>query len=62
MFDNGEEIEVGPGDVVYTADGATHSIRDAGNGDLVMLAAVIFENKKNILNLLDVSNDNINLF
>ncbi|MEE0229293.1 MAG: cupin domain-containing protein [Peptococcaceae bacterium] len=43
--DNGEEIEVGPGDVVYTADGATHSIRDAGNGDLVMLAAVIFENK-----------------
>ncbi|MDO4280511.1 MAG: cupin domain-containing protein [Peptococcaceae bacterium] len=43
--DNGQEITVHPGDVVYTADGATHSIRDAGDGNLVMLACVIYENK-----------------
>lgn len=43
--DNGQEYEVTTGDVVYTADGASHSIRDAGNGDLVMLACVIYENK-----------------
>ena len=43
--DSGEEVAVTTGDVVYTADGATHSIRDAGDGDLVMLACVIYENK-----------------
>lgn len=43
--DNGEEIAVTTGDIVYTADGASHSIRDAGDGDLAMLACVIYENK-----------------
>lgn len=45
--DDGVEVAVAPGDVVYTADGASHSIRDAGDGDLVMLACVIYENKAN---------------
>lgn len=39
--DGGEEV------AVTTGDGATHSIRDAGDGDLVMLACVIYENKAN---------------
>ena len=43
--DDGKEVAVTTGDVVYTADGASHSIRDAGDGDLVMLACVIYENK-----------------
>ena len=43
--DDGKEVAVTTGDVVYTADGASHSIRDAGDGDLAMLACVIYENK-----------------
>lgn len=45
--DDGQEVVVTKGDMIYTADGASHSIRDAGEGNLVMLAAVIFENKAN---------------
>lgn len=47
VLDDGTEVAVSSGDVVYTADGASHSIRDAGDGDLVMLACVIYENKAN---------------
>lgn len=43
--DNGEEVELGAGDIVYTADGATHSIRNAGDEPMVMLATIVFENK-----------------
>ena len=45
VIDNGEAVEVTAGDIVYTADGASHSIRDAGEGELVMLACIIYENK-----------------
>ncbi len=43
--DNGEEYEVYPGDLVYTADGAHHSIQNNGTGVMKMVATVIFENK-----------------
>ena len=45
--DDGQEVAVHKGDMIYTADGASHSIRDAGEGNLVMLAVVIYENKAN---------------
>ncbi len=44
-IDDGKEVEVFPGDVIYTADGASHSITNTGDSDMVMLATVIFENK-----------------
>jgi mannose-6-phosphate isomerase-like protein (cupin superfamily) len=43
--DDGKDVEVGPGDIVYTADGASHSIRNIGDGPMVMLATIVFENK-----------------
>lgn len=43
--DNGQDVEVEAGDVVYTADGAQHSLKNIGDDPLVMVASVIFENK-----------------
>ena len=39
--DNGREVKVGPGDAVLTGGGAGHSIANAGEGSLVMMAAVL---------------------
>lgn len=43
-IDNGVAQEISTGDVLYTTDGASHGIRDAGNGDLVVLGCVLLEN------------------
>lgn len=43
--DNGYEQPVAAGDVLYTTDGGTHGIRDAGDGDLVVLGCVLLENR-----------------
>lgn len=39
--DNGEEKAVGPGFLVYTADGASHSLLNTGDEILELLAIVI---------------------
>lgn len=43
--DDGVEHPVSAGDVLYTTDGGTHGIRDAGAGDLVVLGCVLLENR-----------------
>lgn len=43
--DNGTPVDVGPGDLIYTADGAKHSITATGDKPMKMIATVIFENK-----------------
>lgn len=43
--DNGEEVIVEAGDVIYTADGAKHSIENIGDGELDFLAVVLFDEK-----------------
>lgn len=43
--DDGVEHPVSVGDVLYTTDGGTHGIRDAGAGDLVVLGCVLLENR-----------------
>ncbi len=44
-LDNGIAKDIAAGDVLYTSDGGTHGICDAGSGDLVVLAAVLLENR-----------------
>lgn len=44
-LDDGIAKDIAAGDVLYTTDGGTHGIRDAGNGDLVVLACVLLENR-----------------
>lgn len=39
--DNGVLHKIGPGDVVYTAGGETHSIRNIGNETAEMLAVIL---------------------
>ncbi|MDU7504884.1 MAG: cupin domain-containing protein, partial [Clostridia bacterium] len=41
--DNGTTVDVGPGDMIYTADGAKHSI--TANSPMKMIATVVYENK-----------------
>ena len=41
--DNGTEATVNPGDVTYTAPGQSHSITNTGDGDLVLVALILFE-------------------
>lgn len=41
--DNGEDVIVEAGDVIYTADGAKHSIKNIGNEPLDFLAVVLFD-------------------
>ena len=43
--DNGTPVSVEPGDVVYTADGATHSLTNTGDVPIEMVAVIIYENK-----------------
>lgn len=39
--DNGQIRQAGPGDVIYTADGDTHSIRNTGTEPAEMLAVIL---------------------
>ena len=41
MTDNGKEFPVEPGDAVLTGQGASHSIKNTGAGDLVVTAVII---------------------
>ncbi|WP_270940801.1 cupin domain-containing protein [Romboutsia lituseburensis] len=41
--DNGNITKVSKGDVIYTCDGATHSIENTGENDLEFIAIVINE-------------------
>jgi mannose-6-phosphate isomerase-like protein (cupin superfamily) len=41
--DDGAEVMLYPGDVTYTAPGQSHSIANAGDGDLVLAALILFE-------------------
>lgn len=45
IIDDGKEVEVGPGDMVYTADGSSHSVKTIGDEPMVMIATIVFENK-----------------
>jgi len=40
--DNGVKTAVGPGDVVFTADGERHSIENTGTVDLEFIALILF--------------------
>lgn len=39
---DGEEKEVGPGDVTFTPDGHSHSIENIGDTDLVIMGLIIY--------------------
>ncbi|HOW87033.1 MAG TPA: cupin domain-containing protein [Candidatus Omnitrophota bacterium] len=41
MTDGGKEFPVAAGDAILTGQGASHSIRNAGNEDLVVTAVII---------------------
>lgn len=43
--DNGTEVTCHAGDLIYTADGAHHSIKNSGDTVMKMIATVIYENK-----------------
>ena len=43
VVDNGTEVQVGPGDVVVTGNGASHSIRNEGDSDMEMIAVILTE-------------------
>jgi len=41
VVDNGKDVKVGPGDVVATGDGASHSIRNEGKAPLRFHAVIV---------------------
>jgi len=41
ITDNGEEIEVGPGDAILTGNSSSHAIRNSGETDLVLIAVIM---------------------
>jgi len=41
VVDDGKDVKVGPGDVVATGDGASHSIRNEGSVPLKMHAVIV---------------------
>ncbi len=41
VVDNGEECDVSAGDVIVTGDGASHSIRNAGDTPLKVIAVIV---------------------
>lgn len=43
--DNGKNIEVSEGDVIYTADGRVHSIENTGDKELEFIAVVLYDKK-----------------
>ena len=40
--DNGEEVRLEPGDMLYTGDGSSHSIRCDGDAPLEFLALILY--------------------
>jgi quercetin dioxygenase-like cupin family protein len=40
--DNGTEVVVGPGDVVFTKDGESHSLANTGDTTLELIALILF--------------------
>lgn len=44
VVDSGKEVEVGAGDAILTGKGASHSIRNTGNTDLLVTAIIILYN------------------
>lgn len=40
--DNGQEVVVGPGDVVFTKDGESHSITNNGTATLDFIALILY--------------------
>lgn len=41
VTDNGETIEIGPGDVMVTPDKSSHSVKNTGNEDLVFIGLIL---------------------
>ena len=41
MTDGGKEFEVAEGDAILTGQGASHSIKNTGSGELVITAVII---------------------
>jgi len=41
IVDNGKEVEVGAGDAVLTGKGASHSIKNIGDTDLIVTAVIM---------------------
>jgi mannose-6-phosphate isomerase-like protein (cupin superfamily) len=41
MTDGGKEFEVAEGDAILTGQGASHSIKNTGSGDLVVTAIIL---------------------
>ncbi len=39
--DNGVDVEINPGDAILTGKGASHSVRNTGNDDLVITAIIM---------------------
>lgn len=46
--DNGVEIELGPGDTNFCADGGSHSIENTGTTDLSYIAIILFTRQKEV--------------
>lgn len=46
LDDNGAEVEMGPGDVNFCADGQSHGIKNIGEDDLVYIAIVLYTEQK----------------
>ena len=44
--DNGTLVPVQAGDVTYCANGESHSIENTGDGDLVIVAVILFDKTK----------------
>lgn len=45
VIDNGIEKSVGPGDIVLTGNGASHSIRNTGSEPLVFTAVIVTDSE-----------------
>ena len=46
--DNGTEVEVGPGDINFCADGDSHGIENIGTADLKYIAIILFTKQKEL--------------
>lgn len=46
--DNGVEVELGPGDINYCADGDSHGIENIGATDLTYIAIILFTTQKEL--------------
>ena len=43
FHDNGRDVEVGEGDVCYTASGEEHAIRNIGEEELRLMALILYQ-------------------